>query len=202
MFNSRSRGQLPVITCVLACTLVCMRPGYAAAPRDSAFSLVLYGGGGYALYAASITPPPNISPNIHRGGFSGTVRLMWHPDHLLRVGVESGWTRFFSYTIRGTLPGSLSLSGIPVLLVFSMPVSERINLFAGAGGYFVSSTLNYETTVRVNEFSQGWMLAASYVVPLSSTMGIAGEVKWYNASQFEDGAITIQAQLVWKTLSW
>jgi hypothetical protein len=202
MFDNRKHHTTHYCASLIVWMLVCVNMGFAAAPHDSTFSLVLYAGGGYGVYATSITPPPDVSPSIHRGGMSSTVRLMWHPDHLLRVGVESGWTQFFSYTIRGASPGSLSLSAVPLLLVFSMPVGGRINVFAGAGGYFVSSHLQYGTTVRVNEFSQGWMLAASYVVPISTSLGIAGELKWYNASQFEDGSVTLQVQLVWSVLEW
>jgi hypothetical protein len=177
-------------------------PAWAETPRDSTFALVAYFGGGYSLYAAEITPPADIPSTIQRGGLSGSVRVMWHPDRLLRVGVESGWTRFFSYTLHGNNDGHLNLTAIPLLVVFSMPIGERINLFAGGGGYFVSSNLDFGTVVRVDEFSQGWMFAASYVFPLSPGLGLAAELKCFNASQFEDVTLTVQAQLVWKFLEW
>ena len=177
-------------------------PASAQTPGDSSFALVAYGGGGVAQYLTTISPPADIRSSVHRGGLSFTARIMWHPDHLLRVGIESGWYRIYSYTLHARSDGNLYLSAIPLLLVFSMPVGERWNLFAGVGGYFVRSKLDFGTVVHTQEFSQGWMAAASYVYPLSSTIGIAAELKWLNASQFEDANLTAQVHVVWRALRW
>lgn len=192
--------SLILVLCLLGA--VTSHEGRAALPPDSSFALVVYAGGGASLYVAEINPPADIPSTVRRGGISGSFRVMWHPDHLLRVGLETGWTRFFSYTLRGTSEGNLYLNGIPLLLVFSMPIGERLHVFVGAGGYFVSSKLEFEKTVRVQEFSQGWMVAAAYVFPITSSLGLATELKWFNASQFEDATLTVQAQFVWKFLEW
>jgi len=177
-------------------------PVSAQTPGDSSFALVTYGGGGFAQYLTTISPPADIRSSVHRGGLSFTARIMWHPDHLLRVGIESGWYRVYSYTLHAKSDGNLYLSAIPLLLVFSMPVGDRWNLFAGVGGYFVRSKLDFGTVVRTQEFSQGWMAAASYVYPLSSAIGIAAELKWLNASQFEDSNLTAQVHVGWRALQW
>jgi hypothetical protein len=178
-------------------------PGsHADEKPDSAYALVVSGGGGLAFYTGEINPPSDIPSNIRRGGLSGSLRVMWHPDHLLRVGLESGWTRFFSYSLKKGSEGNLYLSAIPLLLVFSMPVTSRLDLFLGAGGYWVFSDLSYETTVHVTEFSQGWMLAGAYRFPLSRSLDLATELKWFNASQFEDASLTVQVHLVWRALEW
>jgi hypothetical protein len=178
-------------------------PGaHAGPPADSLFALVISAGGGYSLYAGDINPPQDIPSVVHRGGFSGSIRVMWYPDHLLRVGIESGWTRFFSYGLQTNPRSNLNLSAIPLLLVFSMPVGEHFNVFVGAGGYVVSSDLDYKTIVRVDEFSQGWMLAGSYLFPVSRSLGIAAELKLFNASQFKDVSLTLQVHLVSRVLEW
>jgi hypothetical protein len=182
---------------VLACAM-----SHADEKPDSAFALVLSGGGGLSVYVAEINPPADIPSTIRKGGLSGTLRVMWYPDHLLRVGIESGWTRFYSYTLKKKSEGNLYLSAIPILLVFSMPISSRVDAFVGAGGYWVFSDLAYETKVRVTEFSQGWMLAGAYRFPIGKTLDLAAELKWFNASQFEDASVTIQAQLVWRVFEW
>jgi hypothetical protein len=200
MFGNHKNKSLGAFSLALLASVSSV--AYTAAPLDTTFSLVAYAGGGYSAYTAVINPPGNVPSSIQRGGLSGSLRVMWHPDHLLRVGIESGWTRFFSYSISGPANASLSLSAVPLLLVFSMPISEQINIFAGAGGYFVSSRLVAATTVSVTEFSQGWMLAGSYVLPLSNSLSIAGELKWYNASQFRDAALSAQCLVVWEFLTW
>jgi hypothetical protein len=127
---------------------------------------------------------------------------MWYPDHLLRVGFETGWVRFYSYTLHGAADGNLYTSAAPLLLVFSMPVTGHLNAYVGGGGYFVSSKLDFEGAVRETEFSQGYMLGASYHFPLNETLGLAAELKWYNASQFEDGTFCAQVMIVWRCASW
>jgi hypothetical protein len=176
--------------------------GVAQPHPDSSFALILYGGGGLSRYVAAINTPAGIRSSVHPSGSAFTFRAMWYPDHLLRVGIETGWVRFFSYTLHGATDGNLYLSAAPILLVFSMPITDRFNLYAGAGGYFVSSKLDFEGVVRVNELSQGWMLAASWHFPLTGSLGIAAEAKWYNASQFEDATITAQAMIVWRCFEW
>jgi hypothetical protein len=169
---------------------------------DSAFAVVVTGGGGLSYFVAEINPPADIPSTIRRGGLSGTLRVMWYPDHLLRVGVESGWTRFFSYSLRKRSEGNLYLSAVPILVVFSMPLAPHLDAFVGAGGYWVFSDLAYESKVRVTEFSQGWMLAGAYRFPIGKTLDLAAELKWLNASQFEDASLTLQVHVVWRAFEW
>lgn len=191
------RGFLVVLAAVL-----CAASATAQLPRDSSFAIVAYAGGGVAQYLTAISPPADIRSSVHRGGASFTLRVMWHPDHLLRAGIESGWYRVYSYTLHAQSDGNLYLSAIPLLLVFSMPLSDRWNVFAGVGGYFVKSRLDFGSVVTAYEFSQGWMAAASYAYPLSSTLDLSAEVKWLNASQFEDANLTAQVHLVWHVFTW
>lgn len=191
-----------VCSVLLAVCLFAVEEVRAGEKPDSAFAIVISGGGGVSYYVADINPPADIPATLRRGGLSGSLRAMWYPDHLLRVGLESGWTRFFSYTLKKGSEGNLFLSAVPLLLVFSMPASSQLDLFVGAGGYWVFSDLAYESKVRVAEFSQGWMLAGAYRFPIGGTLDLAAELKWYNASQFEDAAITLQVQLVWRVVEW
>lgn len=190
--------MLALVTCLsLSGTVVLAQPH-----ADSTFAVVLYGGAGLTRYVAQINTPVGIRASLHPGGTAFSFRAMWYPDHLLRIGFETGWVRFYSYTLHGTADGNLYTSAAPLLLVFSMPVTDRLTAYVGGGGYFVSSKLDFEGTVRETEFSQGYMLGASYHFPLNETLGLAAELKWYNASQFEDGAFCAQIMVVWRCLSW
>jgi hypothetical protein len=66
----------------------------------------------------------------------------------------------------------------------------------------LNSHLDYQGTVNVSTLSLGWMAAASYTHPLSDKLGIAGEIKWMNASEHESANVTFQAQLVWQLFDW
>lgn len=195
-----NRAQTLLLIAVAVVSSSCTAP--AQPHPDSTFALYLTGGAGATRYVAAINTPAGIRASVHAGGAAFTVRAMWYPDHLLRIGVETGWARFFSYTLHGAADGNLYTSATPLLLVFSMPVTERLNAYVGGGGYFVSSKLDFEGVVKETEFSEGYMIGASYHFPLSATLGLGAELKWYNASEFEDGTFTAQATVVWRCLAW
>ncbi len=172
-------------------------------PRGS--SLVLTLGIGYARYVMPYDAPFAID----RNGVVASGRLLWHPDHRLRFGVESGWTRFYTYELRGVettfgaTDASLSLSAVPLLAVFSMQIHDAITLFAGAGGYFVRShATSFGTTVDVTRFSQGWMAAISWDYPLTEGVGVGTELKWYGATEFGDGVLALQLRVPLAVSGW
>src|SRR5437868_1771933 len=63
------------------------------------YSLVVYLGGGFDYYASNAGAPAYLQPNLSKWNPHGTLRIMWHPDHLLKGGVETGYIRFYSYQL-------------------------------------------------------------------------------------------------------
>ena len=178
---------------------------HAQSPGDDDFAVVLTAGGGYSHYIR----PYDVPIDITRSGFAGSARLMWHPDHRLRIGLESGWTAFYHYALKdvetsfGSTDSSLSLSAIPMLVVFSMPLAGSLQLHAGTGGFFVRShATSFGSTVDVTAFSQGWMAAASWTLTEWEGVRIESEVKWYGATQFDDGVVVFQLQGSVDLLRW
>lgn len=187
---------------VLLILLPALAAGQSEMQEAGPYSLVAYLGGGLAYYPITPgSPPPGVASDLRRFGASGTLRIMWHPDHLLRLGIETGWTALYSYTLTEAPAGELHLTAVPLLWVMSMEVLG-INIFAGSGYYILNSNLQYQGTVNVQTWSLGWMLAASYVHPISENLGLGGELKWVNASEHEEASLALQVQLVWKFLEW
>ena len=175
---------------------------HAQSTGDGKYSLVAYIGGGYSHYStAPGGPPPGIPVDHSKSGMAGTVRVMWHPDHLIRLGLETGWTKFYSYEFGSQGEGEMYLSGVPLIVVWSMNVLN-IDFFAGAGYYHLNSNIDYKGTVNGTTWSLGWMTAGSYTHKLSDNLGVAGELKWMNAVESQDAVITLQVQLVWKFFEW
>jgi len=168
------------------------------------YAFVLYGGGGISSYVGPIGAPGLGAPGaVQRNHPAGTVRIMWHPDHLLRVGIESGYVTFYDYTVQnGATKGKVRLSGIPVLLVWSMALSKRFNVFAGVGSYFMATDLTYKDKVRSSTLALGINASVNYVQPITPKLGIAAELKWIDATQTKDYAMSAQLMLVWKFLEW
>jgi hypothetical protein len=175
----------------------------SALKKRGEYSLLVYAGGGISFYTGRSGEPEGFNNDVNRTAVAGTLRVMWQPDHLLSVGFETGWTRFYSYsTLHDSLTGHTDVTGVPLLVDFSMPVANRVHVFAGVGGYLISTKLNYLEESSASTLSLGWMAAANYVYPLNKKLSIAGEIKYMNAYENEDANISVQLQLVWKLNTW
>jgi hypothetical protein len=166
------------------------------------YSLVVDAGGGISFYTAAIGTPAGFHTSINRIHPIGSLRIMWHPDHLLQIGVETGLTDFYTYKVQDGRSGNLIENAVPLLLIFSVPVTRRIHVYAGSGVYLITSKLNYNGKVNSSDYSLGWMVSGSYEYPLTNTLGIAGGMEWLNAFVTQDASLTIQIHLRWKFYSW
>lgn len=170
--------------------------------RIRQYALVLSVGAGVATYTSNIINQ-GLQIGSKRTYPDATIRVMWHPNYRLRVGIETGYTNFYSYSIKnGEKTGNVTLSAIPMLIVWSVPIVKRVNLFAGFGSYYLTTHLNYQGKVNSSSYSLGSNLAINYVQPITKKLGIAAEFKWINAFQTKDNQIALQAHLVWKFLQY
>lgn len=166
------------------------------------YALVLYAGGGVATYTSAIINQ-GLQVSNKRTYPDATIRVMWHPNYRLKLGLETGYTNFYSYTIKnGNTTGKVTLSAVPILVVWSIPIIKRVNLFAGFGSYYLTTHLNYLGKVRSGNFSLGSNIALNYVQPITKKIGIATEFKWVNAFQTKDNQVGVQVHLVWKFLQY
>lgn len=160
--------------------------------------------GGPGYYVSNKGAPPYLSRKISNLSHVTTFRIMWFPDHLLHVGLETGHLTFYTYSFRDSVntEGVVKLKAIPVLIEWNMAVTKRLNLFVGSGVYFLRTNLDYRGKTTSKKLSIGWMAAGSYIVPLSANLGLGTELKWMNAAETSNGIISLQLQLVWKFLNW
>ena len=172
--------------------------------RRNEYALVLYAGGGPGYYLPVAGAPAYLNPEVSKWSPVTSVRLMWFPDHLLKVGVESGYMRFLSYSFKDSVgnKGRILVNAVPLLVEWSMALTKRFNVFAGSGVYFMDSQLDYAGRSSSQKLSIGWMAAVSYIHPLSANLGLGTELKWLDAAETTDGSISLQVQLVWKILKW
>ena len=178
------------------------------------YTIVVSAGGGLSYYSTHLGIPNTLEQaHLSRFGVPGSLRLMWYPDHRLRMGLETGWTTMYSY--RGLVANESAhvyVSTVPVLLVFSMPLAwlrgtdrsltRRLAVTAGTGVYVNYSRLDYAGVVTSYTISPGWMAAASYTYPIGRRFRVAGELKWFDAVATENAAFTAEIQLVWRAFSW
>jgi hypothetical protein len=201
MFN---KNFIALIICLLL--QVISLPGYAQVEETKSrgeYSLVIMTGGGASYYLISPGVPRFLETTITRISPSATFRVMWFPDHRLRVGIESGWTDLYSYKIKGDYySGKLKLSSIPILIVWSMLIDKNINLYGGTGTFYNYTTLYYAGKSVSGNFNLGWMLAASYNINLNDKLTITPELKWLDISESKDQSLSLQLLLAWKVFKW
>ncbi len=136
-------------------------------------------------------------------GFLRTLRLIWRPDHLLGLGVETGILRVSNLTVRqdATLPvgATIELDAIPALVIFSME-KYGIELTSGVGvyNYRVDATLNATDITASTQWEIGWMLGGGYVYPLSRSFSIGGDIRFYSITERQVTLTSLSAKVQWQ----
>jgi len=166
-------------------------------------SFVLYVGGGASYYTASVGRPAITQTNVNRTNPTASVRIMWHPQYRLRIGLESSMTTFYSYGVEeGNTKGKLKLTAIPVVIVWSMAIVKRVNAYAGIGSYFLTTRLDYLGKVVSKSVSLGANFAIDYQQPVSKNVRLVVEAKWMDAFVTKNTALNLQFYVAWKFLEW
>jgi hypothetical protein len=167
-------------------------------------SFVLQAGGGMSYYTGDVNLRSVATPGtLNKWSPAGTVRFMWYPRYRLRLGIETGFTNFYRYKVNDADgEGKLVLQAIPAMIVWSMQILPRFNVYAGFGSFFLSSHLDYRGKVVSKDAVLGSNIAMSYTIPIGKRIGIAAEGKLMNAFETKDAALTLQLHFVWKVFQW
>jgi hypothetical protein len=172
---------------------------------DTTYKVNAVLGLGYSYFISSLSELGGFNPH----SFNATAKIMWQPEHLLRVGIESGYLSFYSYkqsgftSDYGTTDIKSSLSALPIFLVFSMEVFEEFEISTGVGVYFLFSEIDsYNNKVSSSVFSNGYCSSVSYYFQLNMDFKIGGELKYYYISKIEDADLSLQVVLKYNFLEY
>lgn len=172
--------------------------------NDTTYSLSTEIGLGYSRYITTMD-----YSELNKNGFSGTVRVMWNPEHLLSIGLESGYQYLYSIDVSdystefGTTDFSASMYTIPVFIVFAMKVTPNIKLTAGSGMYLLYNSGNlFGDPLESNQISIGLHAGISYTYPINNTMAIGGELLYSYFSKIQDQTVAIQFLFAYDFLKW
>jgi len=172
---------------------------------DTTYKVNAIVGLGYSYFITSLAELDGLNPH----SFNATAKVMWQPEHLLRVGIESGYLSFYSYkqggftSEYGTTDVKSSLSAIPIILVFAMELFDRLEVASGVGVYFLFSEIDsYNNKVSSSVFSNGYYASLSYFHSLNHDISIGGELKYYYLSKIEDADLSLQFILKYNFLEY
>lgn len=172
---------------------------------DTTYKVNAVFGLGYSYFISSLDNLVGFNPH----SFNATAKVMWQPEHLLRVGIESGYLSFYSYkqssftSEYGTTEVKSSLSAVPIILVFSMELFDNFEIASGVGVYFLFSEIDsYNNKVSSSVFSNGYYASLSYLHPLNDDLSIGGDLKYYYLSKIEDANLSMQLVLKYSFLEY
>jgi len=167
--------------------------------NDTTYSLSTELGVGYSRYFTTMD-----YDDLNQNGFSGTVRVMWNPEHLLSLGLESGYQYLYSLDVSdfstefGNTNVKASMYTIPIFIVFSMKVLPNIKLSAGSGVYLLfNSGELFGDELRSNQVSIGAHMGISYTYPINNSVAIGGELLYSYFSKLQDQTVAIQFLFVY-----
>lgn len=139
--------------------------------------------------------PTRFSSTNRFRGFAGLLRAMWHPDHLLSIGVTSGYILLSEETFASGTAGLLEsesevqLTAFPILLSFSMQPGN-LQIGAGVGAYMLTSATRIagEEKFTSSDFELGVHTWAGYDFDVFSGFSVGPEVSLHVLSNRGIGA--------------
>jgi hypothetical protein len=192
MYNKLTENIVGVY-CTIIIFSTTLSSGYAQF-EDTTYSVTTYINLGYSRFITELD-----DNDLNKNGFSGTIRLMWEPEHLLSIGIESGYLQLYDFNSQISLEDgttfniSSELTAVPILSVFSMEIFKNFNLSVGSGMFLLTSKVDaLGNPVNSNQVSTGVLGSVSYYYPLSRTISLGGEVKYYLINKIEDGTLNFQ----------
>ena len=175
-----------------------------AQQQELSYSVNAYFSLGYGKFLSELD-----YDKLNKSGFSGTIIIMWEPEHLLSIGIESGYLQLYNLDNQqvGEPPNTFgitsSLNAVPIIAVFSMKIIDNFKLSGGSGMFILYSRVDaINNPVISSQLSTGSYIAANYLHPLSDLIALGGEIKFYYINKIEDGELTLQISLQYKFLSY
>lgn len=127
-------------------------------------------------------PPSRYSNERIFTGYNGNARIMWHPDHLLGVGLMTGYQVF---SLERFSPGpdndlvqetKMQLGSIPIHAVFEMQ-GPYVRIGAGIGMYVLLSQLHEGDAITYsNSLAFGGSAWIGYAFTLSDRLRIGPDL--------------------------
>jgi hypothetical protein len=199
MFN-RIKVNIIFATLIISFS-TCLTESYSQSD-DSEYAVTAYINAGYSRFITELD-----DSDLNKNGFSGTIRLMWEPEHLLSIGIESGYLQLYDFNSQRslgegtTINVSSELTAVPILSVFSMEIIENFKISVGSGMFLLTSKVDaLGNPVNSNQVSTGVLGSGSYYFPLSHTISLGGEIKYYLINKIEDGDLSFQLSFLYKFL--
>jgi hypothetical protein len=160
-----------------------------AQPQEHHFAV--YAGIGPNFYFNNLEIGKNY---VNDFNYSFAGRFMWEPEHLLSLGVESGYYRLYTFNAPGVNKVHITNTAIPLQVVVSMKFLTSFYLNFSMGQ---SILLNRASSETLGNFKASSLSVADFTGTfgyrhrLSNRFSIATEAKYFYSSSFVDRSIAL-----------
>jgi len=196
--------------------LFCFSFSILSEEKGKPYELNAFAGVGYNRFISGLQ-----EEGLNKNGFNATLRVMWSPEYLLRIGLETGYVKVFSVDVKnldtefGKTYLKTSMSAIPIFIVWSMDLGKKVDINIGTGGFILYSSVDsFGNKVTSTEFSSGYIISLTYLKKIYHDLDLGIEVKWDyinkignelrwgSLNRLSDGHILIQLMFKYKLLEW
>jgi len=168
------------------------------------YSVNGYLGLGYARFLTDMD-----LDGLDQNGYNAKIRLMWRPEHLLSVGLESGYHYIYNYESNiddpeyGSSDVKSSLTGVPLFLVVAMEILPSLEIVGGMGPMFLNTYFDsYGSQSESSQISTSYFVAGRYEHPLNESLAIGAELNYCRINKIEDDALSLQFILSYRLLTY
>lgn len=172
--------------------------------NNSDYTLTSEIGMGYSRYITDME-----YNDLNKNGFAGTLRFMWNPEHLLSIGLETGYEYLYSIRIEnmktefGKSRFSASMIAVPIFVAFAMKITDRIKILGGSGTYLLFNRGElFGDELKSSLISIGFHTGLSYAYPLNKDISIGGEIKYSYISKIQDQNLSLEVIFIYRLLRW
>jgi hypothetical protein len=172
--------------------------------EDTLYTIDAYAGAGYGYYVTDMD-----IEGLSRGGVNLSLRVMWQPEHLLSVGLNTGYLQFYTFELKDAVTSSgktdisADLTAIPIGILFSMRIIEGLNITAGTSLYILNSHADsHGNNVVGTDLSTGSLISLTYTKPVSGNLALGGELKYNFVNKIKDGSLSLSAVLKYTLLEY
>lgn len=147
--------------------------------------------------------------NQQNAQLMGTLRIMWEPEHLVRIGLETGFIHLYYIetkvidSLYGSTDAVLNMSSVPIMAVFAMEVTPNFEIIAGVGGFILTSeVISFDNRTVSSSWSNAYVLGMSYLRPYTSKLQAGVELKSYYISRLQNYDLALLMSIKYSMLSF
>lgn len=171
---------------------------------DTVYTVTSEVGAGYSFYLTDMN-----YDDLNKSGFAGTLRFMWNPEHLLSIGLETGYEYLYSVKVEnletefGRTSFSASMTAVPIYIALAMKITDNLKIRGGSGTYLLFNRGEmFGDEIKSSLISIGVQAGLSYEWHIDKGFAVGSELKYSYIYKIQDQTLSLQMVLVYELLRW